>query len=210
MNDTSLQLGQPSAIPRSPRSAPRPGAESSPRHRLRRPLHGAGNSPHSVPSRASPISRSSSSTSFPAHGSQIEKPQALPQQLPRPRRLPRGLYVAIGKRLAELLEPRYLRIGGYWYPRRHLDRRVLADRRSAGGPGRGALPGALSGARRGESGRPTPRIRSAASAMVGSRPTERRPHPISTTPSACPTKNRRGSRPRRRDSRGRLGDRRLE
>jgi len=25
--------------------------------------------------------------------------------------------VAIGKRLAELLEPRYLRIGGYWYPR---------------------------------------------------------------------------------------------
>ena len=25
--------------------------------------------------------------------------------------------VAIGKRLAELLEPQYLRIGGYWYPR---------------------------------------------------------------------------------------------
>jgi 7-cyano-7-deazaguanine reductase len=25
--------------------------------------------------------------------------------------------VAIGKRLATLLEPRYLRIGGYWYPR---------------------------------------------------------------------------------------------
>src|SRR5918998_3319737 len=25
--------------------------------------------------------------------------------------------VAIGKRLIELLEPRYLRIGGYWYPR---------------------------------------------------------------------------------------------
>ena len=25
--------------------------------------------------------------------------------------------VAIGKRIAELLEPRYLRIGGYWYPR---------------------------------------------------------------------------------------------
>jgi 7-cyano-7-deazaguanine reductase len=25
--------------------------------------------------------------------------------------------VAIGKRLAQLLEPRYLRIGGYWYPR---------------------------------------------------------------------------------------------
>ncbi len=25
--------------------------------------------------------------------------------------------VAIGKRLAELLEPRWLRIGGYWYPR---------------------------------------------------------------------------------------------
>ena len=25
--------------------------------------------------------------------------------------------VAIGKRLAALLEPTYLRIGGYWYPR---------------------------------------------------------------------------------------------
>ncbi len=25
--------------------------------------------------------------------------------------------VAIGKRLVALLEPRYLRIGGYWYPR---------------------------------------------------------------------------------------------
>ncbi|WP_134499625.1 preQ(1) synthase [Microvirga pakistanensis] len=25
--------------------------------------------------------------------------------------------VAIGKRLADLLEPRFLRIGGYWYPR---------------------------------------------------------------------------------------------
>ena len=25
--------------------------------------------------------------------------------------------IAIGKRLFELLEPHYLRIGGYWYPR---------------------------------------------------------------------------------------------
>ena len=25
--------------------------------------------------------------------------------------------MAIGKRLAALLEPRYLRIGGYWFPR---------------------------------------------------------------------------------------------
>ena len=28
-----------------------------------------------------------------------------------------GCTVAIGKRIAGLLEPRYLRIGGYWYPR---------------------------------------------------------------------------------------------
>jgi 7-cyano-7-deazaguanine reductase len=28
-----------------------------------------------------------------------------------------GCTVAIGKRVAALLEPRYLRIGGYWYPR---------------------------------------------------------------------------------------------
>ena len=28
-----------------------------------------------------------------------------------------GCTVAIGKRLAKLLKPRFLRIGGYWYPR---------------------------------------------------------------------------------------------
>ena len=42
--------------------------------------------------------------------------------------------VMIGQRLAKTLAPRWLRIGGYWYPaRRHADRRVLADRRAAQG-----------------------------------------------------------------------------
>ena len=43
--------------------------------------------------------------------------------------------LAIGQRLAKVLAPRWLRIGGYWYPaRRHADRRVLADRPAAQGP----------------------------------------------------------------------------
>ncbi len=39
--------------------------------------------------------------------------------------------ISIARRLQEFLEPRWLRIGGYWYPRRHPHRRVLADRRNA-------------------------------------------------------------------------------
>jgi 7-cyano-7-deazaguanine reductase len=36
--------------------------------------------------------------------------------------------VAIGRRIVEVAEPRWLRIGGYWYPRgRHPHRRLLAD-----------------------------------------------------------------------------------
>ncbi len=52
----------------------------------------------------------------------------------------------IADRLVELLSPKWLRIGAYWYPRgRHSHRRVLADRRPARGrldprPGRCALP----------------------------------------------------------------------
>ena len=41
--------------------------------------------------------------------------------------------VAIGKRIASLIEPHYLRIGGYWFPaRRHADRRLLAGGDFAG------------------------------------------------------------------------------
>ena len=43
--------------------------------------------------------------------------EALSRLVPQPRRLPRGLHLAIGKRLVALLEPQFLRIGGYWYPR---------------------------------------------------------------------------------------------
>ena len=65
--------------------------------------------------------------------------------------------VAIGKRLADLLEPRYLRIGGYWYPRGGIPIDVfwqtgeIAEEPVAARPGRRALPGALS--RRAASGR---------------------------------------------------------
>ena len=43
-----------------------------------------------------------------------------------------GCTVRIGKDLAAVLEPRWLRIGGYWFPRGgHADRRLLADGRGA-------------------------------------------------------------------------------
>jgi 7-cyano-7-deazaguanine reductase len=32
-------------------------------------------------------------------------------------RQPRGPRIGIGKRVADLLKPKWLRIGGYWYPR---------------------------------------------------------------------------------------------
>ena len=54
--------------------------------------------------------------------------------------------VAIGKRLAMLLEPQYLRIGGYWYPRGGMPIDVFwqtgraAEGRVATRPGRRALP----------------------------------------------------------------------
>ncbi len=54
--------------------------------------------------------------------------------------------IAIAKRLVALLDPVWLRIGGYWYPaRRHAHRRVLADgtgscRAVGARPGRRPLP----------------------------------------------------------------------
>ena len=48
---------------------------------------------------------------------QVEVAQALSHELPQSRRLPRGLHVRIGKDLVATLKPRWLRIGGYWYPR---------------------------------------------------------------------------------------------
>ena len=48
----------------------------------------------------------------------IEIAEALSRQLPQSRRaFTRTARVAIGKRLAALLKPKWLRIGGYWYPR---------------------------------------------------------------------------------------------
>ncbi len=54
--------------------------------------------------------------------------------------------VAIGKKLTSLLKPKFLRIGGYWYPRGGMPIDVfwqtgkIAGRRVAAGPGRRALP----------------------------------------------------------------------
>ena len=53
--------------------------------------------------------------------------------------------VTVGKRLTALLKPKWLRIGGYWYPRGGMpDRRVLAGRKSclpaSGSPIKGSRP----------------------------------------------------------------------
>ncbi len=49
--------------------------------------------------------------------------------------------VKIGRKIVEIAQPRWLRIGGYWYPaRRHPHRRVLADGPGAGRPV-GSRPG---------------------------------------------------------------------
>ncbi len=118
MNDTSLQLGQPSAIPRSPQEArldrvpnPHPGTDyvarfTAPEFTSLCPVTGQPDfailvidyvpGPWLVESKSLKLYLNS----FRDHGAFHE-----------------DCTVAIGKRLAELLEPRYLRIGGYWYPR---------------------------------------------------------------------------------------------
>ena len=68
--------------------------------------------------------------------------------------------VGVGKRLAQLLEPHYLRIGGYWYPRGGMPIDVFwqtgsCPRRLAARPGRGALSRTrLTGDASDHSGRP--------------------------------------------------------
>ena len=47
----------------------------------------------------------------------IEIAEALSRQLPQSRRLPRGLHGGDRQALAAVLKPKWLRIGGYWYPR---------------------------------------------------------------------------------------------
>jgi QueF-like protein len=44
----------------------------------------------------------------------IQIAETLCRQLPQSRRLSRGLH---GKRIAAEIKPKWLRIGGYWYPR---------------------------------------------------------------------------------------------
>ena len=75
-------------------------------------------SPRSAPSPASPTSRISSSTTCPNEW--LVESKSLKLYLGSFRN--HGAFhedctVAIGKRVAGLLEPHYLRIGGYWYPR---------------------------------------------------------------------------------------------
>jgi 7-cyano-7-deazaguanine reductase len=118
VNDTTLQLGQPSAVPRSPQEArldrvpnPHPGTDyvarfTAPEFTSLCPVTGQPDfailvidyvpGPWLVESKSLKLYLNS----FRDHGAFHE-----------------DCTVAIGKRLAELLEPRYLRIGGYWYPR---------------------------------------------------------------------------------------------
>ena len=118
MNDQPLHLGQPSAIPASPDEArldrvpnPHPDTDyvarfTAPEFTSLCPVTGQPDFAllviDYVPDRWLVESKSLKLflNSFRNHGAFHE-----------------DCTVAIGKRLAELLEPRYLRIGGYWYPR---------------------------------------------------------------------------------------------
>src|SRR5215213_3852306 len=128
------------------RGAARPRAEPASGHGLRRPFHRArvyvalsGDRPAGLRAsrdrlRARPLAR------------RVEIAQALPQQLPQPRRLPRGLHrrdrqAPGGAARAAVSAHRRLLVPA----RRHADRRILADRRAAedrvaARSGRGALP----------------------------------------------------------------------
>ena len=118
MNDQPLHLGQPSAIPASPDEArldrvvnPHPDTDyvarfTAPEFTSLCPVTGQPDFAllviDYVPDRWLVESKSLKLflNSFRNHGAFHE-----------------DCTVAIGKRLAALLEPRYLRIGGYWYPR---------------------------------------------------------------------------------------------
>ena len=43
--------------------------------------------------------------------------EAVSRLVPQSRRVSRGLHAGIARRLVAALKPRWLRIGGYWYPR---------------------------------------------------------------------------------------------
>ena len=47
----------------------------------------------------------------------IEVAETFPLLVPQSRRLPRGLHPLIGKRIADTIKPRFLRIASYWNPR---------------------------------------------------------------------------------------------
>jgi 7-cyano-7-deazaguanine reductase len=118
MDEITLQLGRPTALPRSPEEArldrvPNPHIDTdyvarftAPEFTSMCPVTGQPDFAilviDYVPDRWLVESKSLKLylTSFRDHGAFHE-----------------DCTVAIGRRLARLLEPRYLRIGGYWYPR---------------------------------------------------------------------------------------------
>jgi 7-cyano-7-deazaguanine reductase len=118
MTDESLQLGRPSAVPASPEAAqldrvpnPHPDTDYVARFAVPEftslcPVTGQPDFAHLVidyvPDHWLVESKSLKLylSSFRSHGAFHE-----------------DCTVAIGKRLVALLAPRYLRIGGYWYPR---------------------------------------------------------------------------------------------
>jgi 7-cyano-7-deazaguanine reductase len=118
MDEITLQLGRPTALPRSPEEArldrvPNPHIDTdyvarftAPEFTSMCPVTGQPDFAilviDYVPDRWLVESKSLKLylTSFRDHGAFHE-----------------DCTVAIGRRLAGLLEPRYLRIGGYWYPR---------------------------------------------------------------------------------------------
>ena len=114
------QLGRATRLPASPEAAVlETRAEPASRACSISCASPAPNSPRSARSPASPISRISSSTTCPQRLARREQvAEALSRRLPQPRRLPRGLHASASPAgWSRRSAPRWLRIGGYWYPR---------------------------------------------------------------------------------------------
>ena len=114
----TTHLGQTSALPASPEAAaldyvPNPRAgRALPRPLRRARIHLA------VPGhRPARLRASGDRLCAGRDDRRIEKPQAVPRQFPQPCGFHEDVTVGIGKRLFDEMAPKWLRIGGYWYPR---------------------------------------------------------------------------------------------
>ena len=129
---------------RAGRQDARPGAESAGRYGLYRPLHRAGIHLDLPGDRAARFRPSGHRLCAGPMARRIEIAEALPPELPQPRRLPRGLHRSDRQGPGRAAQAALVQNRGLLVPaRRHADRRVLAERQAAKGvwiPDQGVAP----------------------------------------------------------------------